>query len=418
MAMLIAPGRVGRVGQGRRLSDAGAVNLKHIIGYGQSLDLGTDPDGASVVTTAPVTGHYMFNGGIRPVYDRVGETNVNTTIYPGQITSLVTLQEAMSAVDPVDIGETFSAGTALRMTDKGLFSATGRGAFAIAALSRTAANHFANTVTAVLAGKDLCDAAGYGYEVGPVVWKHGEADAAAGTTRVDYKSKLSTLRQDLENHFDLAALLSVGTLKMLIDQQAMSASTGTWAEIAVAAIELHRAGGGFYCAGPTYHLTTFTGINDVHLTSVGYRNYGEKLGLIVQKLLDGDGWNPCHITATPTRVGTTITVPIHVPVPPLVVDTTLVASVANKGFTYTGANITSVTITDDGTGDNAGVITIELDAAAGGTLRAAYNNYTTDGFIGPVSGSRTNIRDSDPAVTLYDSTPLYNWLCNDQWVVA
>jgi hypothetical protein len=419
MTSLLAPGRIGRIGQGRRSGSGSgsSTNLKHAVIYGQSLALGTDPDGASIITTSPVTGHFQFNGGIRPVYDRTGETNVNTTIYPGQITSLVTLQEANSATDPTIIRESFASGMALRMTSAGMFSSTARGAFTIANLSRTAANHFPNTVTAVLAAKDLCDAAGYGYEVGAVIWKHGEADAAAGTTRSAYKSSLTTLRQDLENYFDVAALGSVGTLKMLIDQQAMSASTGTWAEIAVAAIELHRAGGGFYCAGPTYHLI-FTGANDVHLTSISTRNYGEKLGLIYQRLLNGQGWNPCHITGTPTRVGSTITVPIHVPVPPLTVDTTLVASAANRGFSYSGANITSVTITDDGTGDNAGVITIELDAAAGGTLRVAYNNYVTDGYIGPTFGSRSNIRDSDPAVTLYDGTPLYNWLCNDQWVVA
>lgn len=417
MSMLIAPGRVGRIGQGRRLSAAGSSSRKHALIYGQSLSLGTDPDGASVITTAPVTGHYMFNGGIRPVYDRVGESNVNTTIYPGQITSLVTLQEAASATNPATIAETFAAGMALRMTSTGLFSATGRGAYTIAQLKRTAANHFPNTVTAVMAAKDLCDAEGEDYEVGAVIWKHGEADAAAGTTKSAYKTALSTLRQDLENHFDVAALANVGTLKMIIDQQAMSASTGTWAEIAVAAIELHRAGGGFYCAGPTYQCV-FTGVNDVHMTSVTTRNYGEKLGLIYQKLLDGLGWHPCHILSTPVRVGVTVTVPVYVPVPPLVFDTTLVATVANKGFSYTGATITNVAITDDGTSDNIGEITLTLNAAAGGTLGVGYNNYDTDGNLGPLYGSRTNIRDSDSAVTLYDGTKLYNWLCVDQWVVA
>ncbi len=417
MAMLIAPGRIGRVGHGRRLSGAAAVNLKHIVGYGQSLGLGTDPDGASVITTAPVTGHYMFNGGIRPIYDRVGETNVNTTIYPGQISSLVTLQSAASAVDPAVMAETFYPGAALRMTSRGIYSVTARGAFTAAALSRTAANHFANTVTAVTAAKDLCDAAGYGYEVGLVDFKQGEADAAAGISKASWKSTVSTLRQDLENHFDLAALGSVGTLKMLLDQQAMSASTGTWADIAVAAIELHRAGGGFYCAGPTYGYQ-FTAINDVHMTSLTYRNYGEKRGLIFQKLLDGEGWDPLHIVGV-SRSGADIDVTVKVPVPPMVVDTTLIAAVANKGFTYSASGgVSSATIVDDGTGDGFGVIRVVAATAAGGTLGVAYNNYDTSGFIGAVSGSRTNIRDSEPSVSLYDGSPLYNRLCNDQWVVA
>jgi hypothetical protein len=391
--------------------------IKGVVCYGQSLDLGTDPNGSAVVTTAPVTGQRMFNGGIRPVYDRTGVTNVNDTIWPAQITSLATLQSALSAFDPANIGETFCPGMGLRMTSAGLFSATGRGGFTIEALSRTAANHFPNTVAVVNQARDLCDAAGYSYVPALVDFKHGEANAVIGTTKAAYKALEITLRQDLENHFNFNNRASVGTLKMMIDQQAFGGSTGTWADIAVSAIELHRAGGGFYCVGPTYPWT-FTANNDVHMTEVTYRNYGEKRGLVAQKLIDGTGWNPCYITSTPTRVGATITVPIYVPSPPLVFDTTLVAAVASMGFTWSAGAILSVTITDDGTGDNAGVITIVVASAAGGTLGVAYNNNVTPDRIGPIEGPRTNIRDSDSAVTLYDGTKLYNWLCNDQWVVA
>jgi hypothetical protein len=395
---------------------ASSTDIKGIISYGQSLALGTDPNGSSVITSSAVTGQYMFNGGIRPVYDRATVTNVNDTIWPAMIGSFATLQSAMSAFDSVTIGETFCPGMGLRMTSTGLFSATGRGAFTIAQLSRTAANHFPNTVAVVNRARDICDANGYTYTPAIVDWKHGEADAAASTTKAAYKTALSTLRQDLENHFDFNNRANVGTLKMMIDQQAYGGSTGTWADIAVAAIELHRAGGGFYCIGPTYPWT-FTANNDVHMTEQTYRNYGEKRGLVAQKLIDGTGWNPCYITGV-SRSTTTITVNVYVPSPPLVVDTTLVASVANKGFAYSGATITAVNITDDGTGDNAGVIEITINASAGGTLSVAYGNNTTPDRIGPTEGPRSNIRDSDSAVSLYDGTKFYNWLCNDQWTVA
>jgi hypothetical protein len=109
---------------------------------------------------------------------------------------------------------------------------------------------------------------------------------------------------------------------------------------------------------------------------------------------------------------------VHVPVAPLVIDTTLVASIANSGFTYSGANITNVSITDTGAGDNTATIEITIDADAGGTLGYAYQNNAVDVRIGPTAGPRGNIRDSDPFETLNDSTAIPNWLCVDQWVVA
>jgi hypothetical protein len=189
-----------------------------------------------------------------------------------------------------------------------------------------------------------------------------------------------------------------------------------YAEMAVAAIELHREGNGVICAAPNY-TEAFERVNEVHLTPQGYRDYGERLGVIAQRILDTGSWDPCHITGV-SRSGSTITVTVHVPEPPLVTDTTLCLAVDDLGFTYDGAGINSVTITDDGTGDNVGTIEIALDASAGGTLGVAYNNGDLDFRIGPRFGPRTNIRDSAAAVRLSDGVGLYNWLCTDQWVVA
>lgn len=388
----------------------------HVVLYGQSLANGTDPDGASVLTADPVTGHYMPNGGVRFHYDTPLIANVNTYAASSQFASLATLEEQLDPND-ADLGETFAAGMALNMTSKGLFTSTARNAFKVSELNRTAAYHFPNTQFAVQAARDLCDAAELPYSVGLVLWKQGEADGAVNTSKATYKSAMITLRQDLENAFDVANMADVGTLPLVMDQLAISATGSvSYHDIAVAAIELHRETAGFYCAGPTYQCS-YTAINDVHFTSVGYRNYGEKLGQVAQSIIDGDGWEPCHITGV-SRSGTTITVNVHVPFPPLVVDTTLVASKTDKGFTYTGATITDVTITDDGTTDNAGVITITINSGAGGTLGYAYRNYDTSGYVGPVSGARGNIRDSDPFVTQYDGSAYPNWLCVDAWSVA
>ena len=66
---------------------------------------------------------------------------------------------------------------------------------------------------------------------------------------------------------------------------------------------------------------------------------------------------------------------------------------------------------------NTATITITINADAAGTLRYAYNNGTANN-VGGTTGARGNIRDSAAAVTEYDATKLYNWLCADEWVVA
>lgn len=372
--------------------------------------------GAAARVIASAT-HKMFNGGMRPHYDDPSQANVNTHAFADTMKALDALRPQMQRADS-DYGETYAAGMGLNITRPCIFAAMARSAYRIDQLSRNTLEgylHFSNAYAAVLHGRELALAAGKLFDLGPMLFKQGEADGAAATTKALYKSRHVTLRNDFEAALRWAALDDVSPFRMLIDQQALS--TAGYAEIAVAQIELHREHPGeIICAGPTYWCT-FSGATDPHMTVEGYRTYGEHLGRIAQTILAGGAWQPCHITGTPTRVGATITVPVYVPTPPLVVDTTLVATVASKGFAYSGAAITDVSITDTGAGDNTGVITVALDAAAGGTLSHAYNNGAA-GNIGPTTGARGNIRDSNAAVAAYDGRPLHNWLCVDQWTVA
>lgn len=392
--------------------------ITHIILYGQSLSLGSDPINNGSVISSSNASHKRFNGGVRAHYDTPGISNVNSPIDPDQIASLATLSEQLSPSQGAQFGETYASGIALKQSGTSLFSATGRGAYRIDQLSRqttvqTDNWHFANTHATVIAGKELADAASLTYNVPKVVWKQGEADGAAGTTKSSYKTQLTALVNDLRATIKAAAYVDTSSMVFVADQLAFQNTGNTSAELAVGVLELHRLGDGkVICAGPTY-AEEFAANNDVHMTSNGYRNYGERLGRVLSV---GSSWNPCHITAV-SRTGTSITLTVYVPRAPLVKDTTLVSSVANDGFTYTGANITGVSITNDGTGGNTATILITIDADAGGTLRYAYNNGTNL-FIGPVSGMRGNIRDSEPASTVNDATPLYNWLCVDEWVVA
>lgn len=393
--------------------------------YGQSLSLGSAAGGTAQVISAEDPANRMFNQGVRVHYDSslIGTSgNPNTPVNPDSMASLVNLEEQLNP-DGGNFGETVATGIATKQDTLGLYVTTGRGAYTVDSLSRFASasiinqNHYQNTYAVALHGKLLADTNGFEYRLGPMAWLQGEADAAAANTKAVYKDSLTELVADLKRDYQYAAFVDTSNFKLVGHQQAFTQAGRTYGEIAVALIELHREGtSDIVCLGPgyTYEYTT---INNVHMTSNGYRNAGEKYGQAMRTILDGGTWNPCHITAV-SRSTTTITVDVYVPEPPLVVDTSLVAAVADNGFEYSGANITGVSIIDNGVGDNNAQIEITIDADAGGTLSFAYENSDLDLRVGPVVGARGNFRDSESAVTDNDSTPLYNWLCTDQWVVA
>lgn len=401
--------------------------LRQFVLYGQSLSIGSDPDGGTVLSSTSAT-HYMLDAGVRAHIDQLAlSANVNSPIDPAGCLALAPLGEAVSTNDPV-FGETMASGIGAQLATRHVFTSTGRGAYTIESLSRDGGNiyvdqnHFANTHAAMIYASDLAAGNGWTYSIPAFGWKHGEANAVNGTTRATYRAALVTMRDDLRQAAEAAAHIDASAIPMLTDQLAYRHdlyNTGTgdsatgYGSIAVAAIQAHRAGD-IVCVGPTYDAE-FTAVNDVHFASRGYRNHGERWGRALATIEGGGTYHPCHITAA-SRSGTTITLTVHVPVAPLVKDTATFAAraLANDGFTYTGANITAVTITDDGTGDNTATIEITLDAAAGGVLRYAYENAGTD--IRNLVGG--HIRDSASDVTAYDGTAQPNWLCTDEWTVA
>lgn len=363
--------------------------------------------------------HFMFNGGVRAHYDDPDAySNVNTHAFSNTMEALVPLAERTTK-NNTQQGETLAFGAANKMTSRSLHCTMGRGAYTVTQLSRgntTGFPHYSNNYAGMLNAYELAVAAGYDFALGPMIWKQGEADAQAATTKADYKTYLQALRSDLERSAPLATLTATGTFKLITDQ--ISLSNSAYAPIAVAVIELHRADIGVHVLGPGYAPAyTYTAeASPVHLTGTGYRNVGEHYGIAIQSILDGNGWNPCYITNV-TRTTTTITVTVHVPSGDLVADTTLVAALGDGfyGFAYSGANITDVSI--GSTAANSCDITITIDADAGGTLSYAYNNGTANNN-GATSGARGNIRDSASSTTNFDGTTLHNWLCIDQWTVA
>lgn len=355
---------------------------------------------------------------MRLVYDDATITNENNAYKGSSFDSFVPLQEQTSW--RAGFGETLVSGMLNSVSRTCVATITGRGAYTADNLSRGTVSgmiHFTNTVRAGQAFKQIVDAQAKTCAVGPVVFKQGEADAANSNTEGPYKATVLALHSDLMRAFTTAFATPID-VPLLMDQMALGQSTKTYQNISTAIIQMHRdSGGKVVCVGPSYWHDNFDGADDVHLSATGYRVTGEMFGKAYKRILDGGTWDPCHITNTPSRVGTTITIPVKVPVAPLVFDESMVSAAPNKGFTYSGASITNVAITDTGE-SGTGEITITIDTDAPGTLEYALTNQSVDIRVGATLGPRGNVRDSDPTVASYNSTPLYNWLCADEWVLA
>ena len=191
-----------------------------------------------------------------------------------------------------------------------------------------------------------------------------------------------------------------------------------------------RAPGKVILVGPGYFLDQGTagGASTqpecLHVSIVGQRQIGEYFAKVYAKVVfKGETWEPVH-PKTVTRVNNVVTVEYFVPVPPLVIDTTLVTARAgeNYGFDYrvgghTGAKIAINSVVVSG----PTTVTITLASTpAGADQRLIYAQNQPAfgaGCTGPgiesngalyAGGSRGNLRDSDATVSRYGYN-LYNW---------
>jgi hypothetical protein len=244
----------------------------------------------------------------------------------------------------------------------------------------------------------LAQAAGKTYGVGAITVVHGECDA--GNT--SYESNLVELWTDYNT--DIQAITGqTQSIPMLVSQQNSindrSASTLAQWKVGVD----HPAD--FVCVGPHYPYESAA--DGIHLVADHYRQLGEKFGQVYfERVVLGRDWQPLQPTSV-ERSDRVITVHFHVPVPPLVWDTTLQQPHQNKftqwapgnGFEVragtTNVPITSVEIVCDTVRITAG-----SDLPASGVM-VSYALYgETDPRSTPVTGTRRwgLLRDSDPFV--------------------
>lgn len=420
-------------GAGGSGGDAGALlhtpwEWTGIIGTGQSLSVG-EPDGvrntpaaAARLTTQPFQNQQLSTGALPwpidpndpslslvPLIEPIGRpsmaypsswpTNIaGETHHAAMANQVTTLVKAAGGADYVTIHSAVGEnGQALALLIKG----------ATPGPEGITGHAYEATLIETRAITRLARAAGKTYGVGAITVTHGESDA--GNT--NYASGLHQLYTDYVA--DIAAITGqTEPPLMIVSQQHASGADRT-----PSTLEQWRIGRSYpneiVCSGPKYQYPYTP--DSIHMLVEGYEQMGEKYAQIYhERVVLGRDWQPLQPTNV-TRSARVITVTFHVPVAPLVWETSFQephrgtpAWSAGKGFElYAGAapiGIASVEIVGD-------TIQITADAdlpATGVTVGYALSADppTTDGgvlapamtqpFVGTFRWGL--LRDSDPFV--------------------
>lgn len=237
---------------------------------------------------------------------------------------------------------------------------------------------------------------------------HGESDGSCGYAQKVTNGYPSATTWQSDYEADIKALTGQsGAIPMFISQPLAKECTAAgnprppWFYDGLLGLyEQYQAT--FPMVGPKYVLPQ--NADRIHLTNLGYRWLGEYYAKAYwRKTILGQAWD-CLRPLSTSVSGSVITITFHVPVPPMVFDTTLVSNTQNYGFTYGDTpTITGVSITNDGTGTNVGVVQITLSGPPVNT-----SNMTVEYAGGAMSSPRGNLRDSDAVVSL-NGNFLYNW---------
>lgn len=385
-------------------------DINHVLGTGQSLSVGSQ--GTPFLTTTQPYDNITFVTGVLS-----GGTGLTSFIplVEGDGAGVETLSSSFAnLVTKLAREIVFVSGPAGKNGHDLLVSAHGVGGTAYVGLKK-GTTPFSNGMAQVTAGKALAAAAGKSYVVRAVTNVHGESDHIA--KNAGYQANLLEWQKDYET--DVKAITGQSDPIPMFETQISSWTryNTTTSTIPTQQLGAHVAAPGkVILVGAKYHLEYVA--DGVHLTAAGYQHMGEYYAKAYRHVvLEGKTWEPVR-PKTITRAGAVITVKMHVPVPPLVMDTTLVSDPGNFGFEYrddSGAAapaISSVAIT------GADTVTITLAAApTGANKRLGYAWTGTLGARGgATTGPRGNLRDSDvtPSRGGYD---LSNWCIHFEDVV-
>lgn len=400
------------VGQIKKVGNY-AYNVVHFEIFGQSLSQGAYS--TPVLTTSQKHDSIMFSGGIRPQHPSYDVPNFYADFIPlveaadisgyvGYETPCGGATEAVKQLIKNENGITFD-----KQKYQLLGTACGEGGMSIATLSTTYLNN--NLKPAITNAFNLCQSKGLTYGLPLMGWVQGEEDNKPGNnvTIQQYKDRLQNLIGLVDAH--LKTLDSNLALNGVITTQLCSFKTSgrTEPHIELAIYQAAIAANtNVYLACPLY---IFDYKDGYHIDGPSSKWMGAYIGLVHKRVLvDGQDWKPVH-PISHVKQGAILEVKFHVPVQPLVFDTSHIALNTNYGFSLVDSSNNAITISSVSTtqGDAVKIIAA-TPIPAGSKLRYAWSPSTSPNRT---TGPRGNLRDSQGNDLIFDPTginkPMHNW---------
>lgn len=369
------------------ITERGSTKVYIVVGYGQSLSIGTSNSGRAAITTADsASGVLMFNRGVRIIG---GTPAVTDVVQAASIDRLVPLAASM---DGSAYGQTHVETLATK-----LFAASGLrcvgfcagvGGISYSGLKKGTVP-YANMIAAIQRAHDILAGLGFDTEV-IVTWQHGEANN--GSSRATYKGYLVELSNDLNT--DIKAITGQANVH-LFGGQSPSLSQS---QVPLALWEAGKENALIHCVGPLYQYPLS---DSQHPTSVGYYWLGEDYWRAIKAVVvDGLTWKPLQPVSA-TLSGADIDLLFEGATGNVVIDTTGVTAITNYGLEFFDASgsppaISSVTTISGG-------VRISLASAPTGSGKVVRGAWTAPGATsspqGGIPGARTNLADQDPLVS-------------------
>jgi len=268
---------------------------------------------------------------------------------------------------------------------------------------------YAATLLEVTAVKRLADAAGKTYGIGAIIVTHGESDAGSAT----YGAELHTLWSDYTA--DLSAITGQAEKPLMLLSQQNSVNNRAASTIAAWKLGVEHPED-VVCSGPKYQYPYSS--DSVHLVTEGYQLLGEKYGQVYfERVVRKRNWQPLQPTSVERTSARVVTVNFHVPVPPLVWETTFSPPHTDSMFWQNGKGFELR--------GPLGSITIESVEIAGAAVRinttddlpesGVFVGYALVETVPPMSepfvGTKRwgMLRDSDPFVGRMTNKPQPNY---------
>lgn len=268
----------------------------------------------------------------------------------------------------------------------------GYGGYTLAQLAKGTAPYTA-AISQVQAGYNLAVAAGKTFCHQANTWTQGESEA---TTLADYRTRFIQYAKDYNT--DSKAITGQFNDVITISRQVTSSNR----VIALAQLEASELCPLIVIACPMYQFDYY---DSAHIGATAAKILGGYYGLVYKRvIIDGLKWQPLK------PIGHSIsgnTIDLFFNKEGLTLDTTLVPSQANSGFTVRDAGDATITVSSVAViSPNRVRITCATTPTVGCTVH--YGREAATGKS-PYVGGCGNLRDSQGDSIVYLSTPMHNW---------